>query len=107
MAVTDTGHDATRITRFYGLSTETKPENPMIGATFYETNTRRTFVYGDEWVLTEKITADQAAAIQVEDLRSTDDLLMDILIQLRIQNAHLALVNSEVLTEEDMEDDNN
>ena len=38
---------------------------------------------------------------------TTDDLLAGILIQLRIQNAHLALVNGEVLTEEDMEDDNN
>jgi len=56
MAVTDTGHDVTRITRFYGLSTDTKPTNAMVGATFHETNTRHSFVWTrSAWVASEAV----------------------------------------------------
>lgn len=37
----------------------------------------------------------------------TDELLAEIIILLRIQNEHLAIVTGEALTEEDIDDDSN
>ncbi len=102
MAVTDTAHDSTVITRFFGLSTDTKPESAMIGATFYETDTKHGFVFDGEWRRGEQIVVEQAAAVVVEKIPTTDELLSEILTQLKIQNAHLSIVNGEVLDETDI-----
>ena len=111
MARTDTSHDAAKITRFYGLSTETKPENPMIGATFYETDTQDTYVFGDEWVIKRILTDAERATDQVtrggqQRVWVTDEdgreLQAAILEQLKIMNAHLARINGEVLDETDI-----
>ena len=96
MAVTDTAHDAAKITRFFGLSTDTKPAQAMIDATFLEVDTGRGFVYtGNVWVRSEKTTVEQAAAVIVEKVPVTDELLSGILVQLKIGNAHLALITDE------------
>lgn len=113
MAITDTAHDSTVITRFFGLSTDAKPESAMVDATFYETDTRHDFVYdGAAWVRDKRITVEQALlaagpAAQELDIAIRADqsivvVLDAILTQLKIQNAHLALINDEVLDEADI-----
>ncbi len=48
MAITSTGHHFP--TQFFGLSTDTKPTDAMIGATLLETNTQKWFVWeGSNW----------------------------------------------------------
>lgn len=106
MAITDTAHDSTVITRFFGLSTDAKPESAMIDATFYETDTRHDFVYdGAAWVRDKRITVEQALlaagpAAQELDIAVRADqgivgLLEEMLVQLRISNVHLALITGE------------
>ena len=95
MAISDTAHDKTLITRFYGLSTDTKPLKAMIGARFYETDTKHGFVFDGEWRRTEQIVVEQADAVVVEKIPTTDDLLGEILAEMKIQNAHLALITRE------------
>ena len=107
MAITDTGHDSTKITRFYGLSTDTKPvaTAAMIGATFYETDTKHGFIYdGVVWNRSEQFVVEQAAAITLNDILTTNSLLANILIEMRINNMHQAVITGDVLTEEDIED---
>lgn len=95
MAITDTAHDSTVITRFFGLSTDAKPESAMVDATFYETDTRHSFVFDGEWRRSEQIVVEQADAVVVKDVQATDELLSEILTQMKIQNAHLALITQE------------
>lgn len=108
MAITDTAHDKTVITRFFGLSTDAKPESAMVDATFYETDTLHEFVYdGVAWVRDKRITTEQALlaagpAAQELDIAIRADqgivsLLEEILVQLQIQNVHLSLLTDEVL----------
>ena len=106
MAITDTAHDSTVITRFFGLSTDTKPESAMIGATFYETDTRHSFVFDGLWRRDEQITVEQAAEIVVKDMFATNDLLGQMIAQQQITNAHLALFTEDELTEEDIDGSN-
>ncbi len=95
MAITDTAHDSTLITRFFGLSTDTKPESAMIGARFYETDTKHSFVFDGEWRRGEQIVVEQAANLVVGKALASDELLGEIRDLLKIQNAHLALITGE------------
>ncbi len=55
MAITSTGHHFP--TRFFGLSTDTKPSDAMVASTFYETDTQCEFVWsGTAWI--QKVTQD-------------------------------------------------
>lgn len=102
--VTDTAHDAALITRFFGLSTATKPASAMVGATFLETDTRKAFVYdGAAWVRDQTVTVVQAGPVLVTEVLATDDLLSQILVELKINNAHLALITGDEWNEEDLE----
>lgn len=99
MTVTSTGH--LNPTRFFGLSTDTKPTSAMINSTFYETDTRHRFLYdGAEWVRSDKVTVEQADAISVKGTVTTNDLLAAILTELEISNAYLAIVTGTVLDED-------
>lgn len=96
MAVTDTSHE--NPTRFFGLSTDTKPTSAMVDSTFYETDTRHRFLYdGVNWIRSDKVTVEQAGEVTVKDTATTNDLLSEMLVQLKIQNAYLSLVTDEVL----------
>ena len=102
MAVTDTSHE--RITHFFGLSTDTKPTNAMIGATFTETDTQEEFVYdGVNWTRDKTVVVEQVGSVTVNEVRATSVLLGEILTELRIQNAHLAMVTGETINEEDLD----
>lgn len=101
--VTDTAHDAAKITRFFGLSTATKPASAMVGATFLETDTQKAFVYdGDAWVRDPLVVVVQAGELAVKANRTTEVVLDEILVQLKIQNAHLSVVTGETLDETDI-----
>lgn len=96
MTVASTGHHFP--TRFIGLSTDTKPENAMIAATFYETDTRHEYLWdGADWKRSATEAVEQIAAVEVKDTAITNDLLNEILTQLKIQNAYLSLVTDEAL----------
>ena len=104
MAITDTAHDADLITRFFGLSTDTKPASAMIGATFLETDTEKQFIFdGEDWIRSKTVKVEQVGAVEVKEERNATTLLADILVQLQIQNAHLSLVTGERLGELDTE----
>jgi len=106
VAITDTSHEF--ITRFFGLSTDTKPVSAMVDSTFTETDTQKKFVFdGVNWTRIPTEVVEQVGAIAVKDLLSTDDLLGEIVTQLKIQNAHLALVTGDEINEEDLEDASN
>ena len=102
MAVTDTSHE--NPTRFFGLSTDTKPTSAMVDSTFYETDTRYGFLYdGANWTRSEKVTVEQVGTITVNEVRATSVILEEILLQLRINNAHLEMVTGEAINEEDLD----
>lgn len=102
MAVTDTSHE--RITRFFGLSSDTKPTNAMVGSTFTETDTQEEFVYdGANWFRDKTVVVEQVGAVEVKEVRATSVILGEIRTQMRIMNAHLALITGEKLTEEDLD----
>ena len=104
MTVTDT-HSHEHLTRFFGLSTDTKPEGVVVGSTFIETDTRQEFVYdGANWFRDKTVVVEQVGAVEVEEVRATSVILGEILTELRIQNAHLAIVTGEAITEEDLDD---
>jgi hypothetical protein len=91
--------------RFYGLSTDTKPSNVMVGSTFTETDTQKEFVYdGADWVRDKTVVVEQIGVVEVNEVRATSVLLGEILTQLKIQNAHLAMVTGEELGELDATD---
>ena len=101
MAVTDTSHE--RITRFFGLSTDTKPTNAMVDSTFTETDTQKEFVYdGANWTRSQTVVVEQVGAVNVNEVRATSVILDEILTQMKIQNAHLAIVTGEELGEADI-----
>ena len=103
MSITDT-HSHEHLTRFFGLSTDTKPSNVVIGSTFIETDTRQEFVYdGANWTRDKTVVVEQVGAVEVEEVRATSVILGEILTELRIQNAHLAIVTGEAITEEDLD----
>jgi hypothetical protein len=102
VARTDTAHE--NVTRFFGLSTDTKPTNAMIGATFYETDTRHEFVYDGSWTRDKTVVVEQIGTIEVAEVRATSAILGEILTELKIQNAHLAIVTGAELDETDTED---
>ena len=96
MAIVNQTHDPGKVPRFLGLSTDTKPvDNTTIGATFYETDTKHEYIYADDWVPTKQVTVEQVAPVIVEEVPTTDELLGEILTQLKVQNAHLALITGE------------
>lgn len=96
MTITDTNRDPALLPKFFGLSTDTKPSsNIPIGSAFYETDTKHGFVFDGEWRRTEQIVVEQAAAVVVKDVQATDELLGEILGQMKIQNAHLAFITQE------------
>jgi hypothetical protein len=100
--VTETAHDAALITRFFGLSTAPKPASAMVGATFLETDTQKMFVYdGAAWVRDQSVTVVQTGELAVKVNRTTEVVLDEILVQLKIQNAHLSVVTGETLDETD------
>lgn len=101
MSRTDTSHE--NVTRFFGLSTDTKPTNAMIGATFYETDTRHEFVYDGSWTRGKTVPVEQVGNVTVNEVRATSVILEGILLQLRIQNAHLEMVTGEAINEEDLD----
>ncbi len=104
MTVTDT-HSHEHLTRFFGLSTDTKPSNVVVGSTFIETDTQEEFVYdGANWFRDKTVVVEQVGAVEVEEVRATSVILGEILTELRIQNAHLAMVTGEELDETDTED---
>ena len=103
MARTDT-HSYEHLTRFFGLSTDTKPEGVAVGTTFTETDTHQEFVYdGANWSRDKTVVVEQVGAVEVEEVRATSVILGEILTELRIQNAHLAIVTGEAITEEDLD----
>ena len=115
MAKADTSHDVNKITRFYGLSTDAKPTNPMVGATFYETDTRHEFVFDGVTFQREKqIVVEQAGAlgaggtitevgeIKVQASRDTEIILEELLQQQKITNALLGSINDEPFDENDI-----
>ncbi len=103
MTITDTTRDLALLPKFLGLSTDTKPLKAPIGSSFYETDTKFEFVYGGaEWIRTKTVKVEQAGAVEVKEVRSTTAVLDEILTQLKIQNAHLAMVNGETLGETDI-----
>ena len=103
MTITDTNRDPALLPKFFGLSTDTKPTKAPIAATFYETDTKHGFVFADEWVRSEQVTVEQAAAVVVEKIPTTDNLLGEILTQMKIQNAHMALITKWDGMEEDVQ----
>ncbi len=103
MTVTDT-HSHEHLTRFFGLSTDTKPSNVVVGSTFIETDTHQEFVYdGANWTRDKTVVVEQVGAVEVEEVRATSVILGEILTQLKIQNAHLAMVTGERLDDTDTE----
>ena len=104
MTVTDTSHDIGHLPRFYGLSTDTKPSNVMVGATFYETDTQEEFVYdGADWARGKTVVVEQADTITVAEERNMTSILSEALVQMKIMNAQLALITGEQLAEEDLD----
>ena len=66
MAITDTAHNSAIITRFFGLSTDTKPSNVMVGADFYETDTGIVFRFdGSSWFTLTRTAAPESPARSV------------------------------------------
>lgn len=99
--ITDTAHE--RVTRFFGLSTDTKPTNAMIGATFTETDTQEEFLYdGTNWTRDKTVVVEQVGTVAVAEERNTTVILDETLTQMKIMNAHLALITGEKLAEEDL-----
>jgi hypothetical protein len=87
---------------YQGLSTDTKPTaaDVPVGATFLATDTRHAFVYnGREWGRDKATEVEQAPQIEVVKT----DLQAAVLVQLKIQNAHLALVTGEKISEEELD----
>jgi hypothetical protein len=75
MAVVDTSHK-TR-TRFIGLSTDDKPDSAMIDSTFFETDTKHTFVWDQSsWT----------RILDFESIRYADGPNMDAFSRLRVSN---------------------
>ena len=99
MTITRTTHEDPD--RYFGLAKDTKPSgNIQIGSWFDETDTGRGFVYdGTVWVRREIVVGEQAANITVGKALGTDELLGEILTELKIQNEHLSLA-SDVPTED-------
>ena len=98
MTVTLVSHSRT----YQGLSIDTKPTAPdvAVGSRFLEEDTRHEFVYdGREWGRDKAIEVEQAPQIDV--LKT--DLQAAVLVQLRIQNAYLALITGEQINEEDLD----
>jgi hypothetical protein len=96
VARTDTSHE--NVTRFFGLSTDTKPTNAMVGATFTETDTQEEFVYdGVNWTRDKTVVVEQVGAVEVKDTATTNDLLSEILTQQKLTNAYLAIVTDVIL----------
>ena len=112
MAVTDTSHE--RITRFFGLSTDMKPTNAMVDSTFTETDTQKEFVYdGVNWTRSPTVVTEQLPALALnvsgivdtivaEEVVTSAELLAEILVQMKIQNAHLSVLIGEELDETDI-----
>lgn len=102
MAVTDT-HSHVQTTRFFGLSTDTKPSNVVVGSTFTETDTQEEFVYdGVNWFRDKTVVVEQVGTVEVGEVRATSVILDEILTQLKIQNVHLAMVTGEKLDDTDI-----
>lgn len=102
MTVTDT-HSHEHLTRFFGLSTDTKPGGVAVGTTFIETDTQEEFVYdGANWFRDKTVVVEQVGAIEVNEVRATSVILGEILTELRIQNVHLAMVTGEELDDTDI-----
>jgi hypothetical protein len=102
MAVTDTDSHQ-HIPRFFGLSTDTKPVGVPVASTFTATDTQEEFVYdGADWVRDKTVVVEQVGTITVNEVRATSVLLDEILMQLKIQNAHLAIVTGEELDDTDI-----
>lgn len=99
MTVTDT-HSHEHLTRFFGLSTDTKPGGVAVGSTFIETDTHQEFVYdGANWSRDKTVVVEQVGAVEVGEVRATSVILGEILTQLKIQNVHLSRVTGEELDE--------
>ena len=101
MSITDTP-SREHLTRFFGLSTDTKPENVVVGSTFYETDTQKEFIYDGSWTRDKTVVVEQVGAVEVGEVRATSAILGEILAQLKIQNAHLAMVTGEKLDDTDI-----
>ncbi len=103
MTVTSTGHHWP--TRFLGLSTDTKPDDAMIASTFYETDTQHEFIWdGSDWVRDKAVKVEQDT-VEVAEERNATSILDEVLMQLKINNAHLAIITGERLAEEDLDAD--
>jgi hypothetical protein len=76
----------------------------MVDSTFYETDTRHRFLYdGANWIRSEQVAVEQVGTVEVNEVRATSVILGEILTELKIQNAHLAMVTGEELDETDTE----
>ncbi len=107
MTITDTNRDPALLPKFFGLSSDTKPTKAPTGSSFYETDTKHGFVFdGADWVRSETVKVEQAGVVEVGEVRTTDELLGEILTQLKINNAHLALITGGELNEEDIDASN-
>ena len=75
-----------------------------VGTTFIETDTHQEFVYdGANWTRDKTVVVEQVGAVAVAEERNTTIILDETLTQMRIMNAHLALITGEKLTEEDLD----
>ncbi len=103
MAVTDTDSHQ-HIPRFFGLSTDTKPTGVPVASTFTETDTQEEFVYdGANWTRDKTVVVEQVGSVTVNEVRATSVILEEVLLQLRINNAHLEMVTGEAINEEDLD----
>ena len=101
--ITDTDSHQ-HIPRFFGLSTDTKPTGVPVGSTFTETDTQEEFVYdGANWTRDKTVVVEQVGSVTVNEVRATSVILEEMLTELRIQNAHLAMVTGETINEEDLD----
>jgi hypothetical protein len=107
VTITDTNRDLALLPKFFGLSTDTKASKAPVGSSFYETDTKFEFVFdGADWIRTKTVKVEQTEAVEVKEVRTTDELLGEILAQMKINNAHLAVVTGSELNEEDIDASN-
>lgn len=101
MARSDTGHHFP--TRFFGLSTDTKPTNAMIAATYYETDTKHELVWdGADWIRSATEVVEAIGVVAVKEERDILSVLDAILVQLKIITVHQSRQTDEELNETDI-----
>ena len=97
------------INNYSGLSSETKPtiaagNSVPNGSRWREVDTGRVYHFNladDKWYETEFMYGRSAFGVFVDDVRM-QDMLENILIELKKMNLHLSLMTNEEITEQDV-----